>query len=415
MTEHPFHIAELITAYLQNALTSQQRRELDKWLQLDANKKFLAEFTDIDNFGDSLAQFAAVNTETTWNKTISRLDDLKNIKQPERTVVSKFKLYNYKWIAGAAAVAAICLGIYFFNPFASHISQKSSLSRNLVINDVAPGIQGATLTLANGKKIELTGNKSGVVATASSITYQDGTLIDSSIHEILNPADMLLASTANGRTYIFTLPDGTRVWLNAASSIKFPSVFTGRQRKVEISGEAYLEVFKDKGHPFVVVSRDQELEVLGTHFNLRSYLSEQGTITTLLEGSVRLAPSSLSNSNASTGDTTKPLGIVLKPNEQSVLKKGRIKVQPANTEMETAWIKNDFYFRGETLENVLRDVARWYDVKINYTNDEIKSIPLIGQISRNRPLSAVLERIASAGRTRFKIQGKQVTVMPDTD
>jgi ferric-dicitrate binding protein FerR (iron transport regulator) len=104
---------------------------------------------------------------------------------------------------------------------------------------------------------------------------------------------------------------------------------------------------------------------------------------------------------------------VLKPNEQAISKAGTFKVQAANIGIETAWVKNDFYFRGETLENVLRDVARWYDVTISYSNEALKTTPLIGQISRTKPLSAVLERIASAGGTRFKIEGKQVTVMPD--
>lgn len=403
MTENPFHIAELITAHLQGTLSDQQRFELDQWLQLPANRKFLEEFTDLDNFGDRVEQFAAANAETTWDKTLIRLKENSQITPcANEKAVSEFKLYNYQWVARAAAIAVICLGIYFFNPFTNHSTKPSGESRNLVINDVAPGTQGATLTLAKGKKIELTGNKNAVIANASKIIYDDGTLVDSST--VYPNADVMLRlETANGKTYSIILPDGTKVRLNAASSITFPSSFTGKRREVKITGEAYLEVFKDHAHPFVVVSRDQQLEVLGTHFNIRSYPEEQGTKTTLLEGSVKLNPLS-PNANS---------GVVLKPNEQSITEAGTIKVQPANIGTETAWIKNDFYFRGETLEKVLRDVARWYNVKISYSNEGVKSIPLIGQISRTRPLSAVLERIASAGNTRFKIEGKQVTVMPD--
>lgn len=410
MATDPFLIAELITAYLQDSLSAEQRAALDTWLELDANKQFLENLSEKDNFREKLAQFAGINAESTWNKTLIRLGEAAPI---ETAPANTFSLFNYKWAAGVAALLALCFSVYLFSPFSDR-NANGEKTRILVVNDVAPGTNGATLTLANGKTVVLSGNKSGILTNTGKIVYDDGTPVDTLLQQgakMQSPVNMLLASTANGKTYVFTLPDGTKVWLNAASSIRFPSAFAGKWRKVEITGEAYLEVFKDKAHPFVVISKDQQLEVLGTHFNIRSYNEETSTKTTLLEGSVKIAPASGAASQA--GPVRLSEEVVLKPNEQSVLRQGSIKVQAADTEMETAWIKNDFYFRGEPLENVVRDVARWYDVKIAYTDEKIKSIPLIGQISRTRPLSAVLERIASAGSIRFKIEGKQVTVMPD--
>ncbi len=410
MATDPFHIAELITAYLQGTLSADQRAELDTWLKLDANKQFFEELSEKNNFRERLTQFAGVNAESTWNKT---LIGLMKSKQNKTAPASTFSLFNYKWAAGAAALLALCLSVYLFSPFSDR-NANDDKTRIVVVNDVAPGTKGATLTLANGKTIGLSGNKGGILTNTGNIVYDDGTPVDTSLQQgtkMPSPVNMLLAATANGKTYVFTLPDGTKVWLNAASSIRFPAAFAGERRKVEITGEAYLEVFKDKAHPFVVVSKDQQVVVLGTHFNIRSYPEESSTKTTLLEGSVKITTAS--DTLAQAVSVKLPEEIILKPNQQSVLRQGNIKVQPANTEMETAWIKNDFYFRGESLESVVRDVARWYDVKITYTDEKIKSIPLIGQISRTRPLSAVLERIASAGRIRFKIEGKQVTVMPD--
>lgn len=410
MATNPFIIAELITAYLQDTLSAEQRAELDTWLKLEANKQFLENLSEKDNFRERLTQFAGINAESTWNKT---LIGLKKAKQSKNAPASTFSLFNYKWAAGAAALLALCFSIYLFSPFSDR-NANDGKRRIVVVSDVAPGTKGATLTLANGKIVVLSGNKSGILTNTANIVYDDGTPVDTTLQQgtkVQSPINMLLASTANGKTYVFTLPDGTKVWLNAASSIRFPSAFAGERRKVEITGEAYLEVFKDKAHPFVIVSKDQQLEVLGTHFNLRSYPEESSTKTTLLEGSVKITTASGASSQAISVGL--PEEVILKPNEQSVLRQGNIKVQPANIEIETAWINNDFYFRGESLESVVRDVARWYDVKITYTDEKIKSIPLIGQISRNRPLSAVLERIASAGSIRFKIEGKQVTVMPD--
>ncbi|WP_316825906.1 FecR family protein [Pedobacter miscanthi] len=415
MAENPFHIAELITAYLQDSLSAEQRTALDKWLEVDANRLFLTGFSKKDELRDKLSRFGNIDADATWKKTLTGLAKLNSSPTEKETKVPVvINIINYKWIAGLAAVLIVSIGIYFFNSL--HNSSPSSGSVNLIVNDIAPGRKGATLTMADGRTIELDGKKSEVITSNSEIIYSDGTAIKTTQQDKnQNPSNgtqMLTASTANGRSYIFTLPDGTRVWLNAASTIKFPMHFTGNSRTVEISGEAYLEVYKDRDHPFVVRSKDQQLEVLGTHFNIRSYAEESRTKTTLLEGSVKIAPLSGQFSSHSTSSPGSQTAVVLKPNEQSVLKQGKINIFPADTDMETAWIRNDFQFRGETMENVLKDVARWYDVKIIYQSNDERSTPLIGQISRDRPLSAVLERIASASHSRFKIEGKLVTVMP---
>lgn len=305
----------------------------------------------------------------------------------------------------AAAVAAVILGFGLF--YHNMRETKHELLQGVAFTkDIPAGRNGATLTLGNGKKIYITDATTGKLADASGVTITK-TASGMILYKVNARQDGVVEyntlSTANGEHTTIILPDNSKVLLNAASTIKYPSTFSKlKNRRVELFGEAYFEVSKDKEHPFIVASAGQEIKVLGTHFNINGYGDEAVIRTTLLEGSIEISSSRGSRNPQ-----------VLKPGQLALNSGGQLKIETANTELETAWIKNDFYFRGRQLESVMQDLARWYDVKINYTNEEAKSIPLIGQISRMRSLSAVLERIAAAGHVRFKINGKQVTVLPE--
>lgn len=281
----------------------------------------------------------------------------------------------------------------------------------LASNDIYPGSNKALLTLADGKVIALDKAKNGVVVSGDLLTYNDGTQVEFNTSINKDKAgrsfkkQMLMASTPRGGIYNITLSDGTRIWLNAGSTLKFPSNFdTETKRLVELSGEAYFEVakvtVKEKGTkiPFIVSSRGQEVEVLGTHFNVNAYKDEPATKTTLLEGSVRVL--NLSSNVAER----------LIPGQQSVLSSNSIKIKNADIDMETAWKNGEFLFKGENLQEVMRSIARWYDVEVIYESLP-KDVHFGGMVSRSKNLSAVLNMLESTGEVKFKVEGRRVTVI----
>jgi len=370
----------------------------------------------------------------------------------------------WPWVAAAAAILLVAgAGIFFFNSDRGILKQVQD---DVAVNDVAPGKNTATLRLANGKTISLSDAKTGVVVGASGLKYNDNTAVISKAERVLLnstgkgslPTDrddgkvaMTSVATPRGGQYQITLPDGTKVWLNAASNLSFPSTFQGLgNRKVELSGEAYFEVAKDKKHPFIVLTEKQEVEVLGTHFNINSYADETSTKTTLLEGSVRVSLGSrhlddrrdLLNSTGkglnSKDKRSLPYGrddgksrddgasrddgksrdggvsgsvVILKPGEQArVTTNNRIRVTDADLAEVTAWKNGDFLFRTEDFKTIMRKVARWYNVDIVFDASAPTNLSLGGVVSRTKNISAVLKIMEATGDVHFKIEGRRITV-----
>ena len=281
-------------------------------------------------------------------------------------------------------------------------STKPVQTTQLAKNDVAPGKVSATLTLSNGQQIRLSSVNTGVVAkqAGSSISKTvDGKIVyhaQNDNNAELNGINTL--TTARGETIQVDLPDGSKVWLNDASSLKYPTTFaSASERKVELTGEAYFEVAKDKTHPFRVVTSQQTVTVLGTHFNINSYTDEPAVKTTLLEGSVKVA---------ATGGAT----VRIKPGEQAILKQNDLKVSQADIESAIAWKNGDFIFKGEGLETAMLRVARWYNVDVVYDASAPKTLELGGWVSRSRNISAVLKMMATTGEVHFKVEGRRVLV-----
>ncbi|MNK13737.1 fec operon regulator FecR [compost metagenome] len=292
-------------------------------------------------------------------------------------------------LAAAIAIAMVLFGGgLFYYSSQQHIAEYGNAS--------VAGRNGATLTLADGKKIRLTDAANGELAKEAGISISktaDGQLVYE-VKEITGKTDQVnVLSTAKGETYQVILPDGSKVWLNAATTLKFPVSFSAtKERKVELMGEAYFEVAKDRQHPFIVGSKGQRVEVLGTHFNISCYEDEDATKTTLLEGSVR------------TNDT------LLKPGQQSILRGAELKVVPVDIELAMDWKNGDFIFKGEDFKTTMRKIARWYDVDIVYDADLKENIELGGWVSRQSKLSEVLRRIELAGNVHFKVDGRRVLV-----
>ncbi|MBS1566212.1 MAG: FecR domain-containing protein [Bacteroidetes bacterium] len=320
-------------------------------------------------------------------------------------------LRRFLFRAVAAAIIIILLGFSAFYIFSRHPAATPQVAGlpPLYKNDLPPGSDKATLTLADGSTITLDSAASGKLAqqgNTSIIRSGSGQLSYSSVTG--KPAGLLYNSltTPRGGQYRLVLPDGSKVWLNAASSLRFPTSFGGGERRVELSGEAYFEVAplaRKNGSgkvPFIVHSQSgDEVEVLGTHFNVNGYNDEEAVKTTLLEGSVRLH----------SRDGHKAM---LVPGQQGAIAAGNdIKVADAvNTEEVVAWTNNRFSFNSADIKTIMRQLARWYDVDVVYNK------PVQGRFNaempRNTNASDVLRALELTGKVKFAIDGRKIIVMP---
>lgn len=307
------------------------------------------------------------------------------------------------WSVAAAAILLIAsFGLYKFYTITDEpvqIAQKKLPSK--YTNDVAAGTNGAILKLADGSIVVLDSIPNGTVSTQGSMNLvKDGSTLNyvQTNNTIANTAGFNTIETPNGRQFSLMLGDGTKVWLNAASSIHFPVNFSGDERKVEITGEAYFEVAKNKHKPFKVSANGSEVEVLGTHFNVNSYADENTLNTTLLEGSVKV---SHAGNNA-----------LLTPGQQAQVNlKGSIsKINHVNITEVVAWKNNAFSFNNTDLKKLMRQLSRWYDVEIVYKNESADPVRFNGEISRSVTLSNVLKMLELTGEVSFSIEGKRIIV-----
>jgi len=315
-------------------------------------------------------------------------------------------VYNKSWwikYAAAAIILVSCsVGLYFIQKQNKPVSQQNNAAQL-----IHPGGNKAMLTLSNGTKIVLDDAHNGKIASQSniSITKTNNNQIVYAVAPGSSEAgDEQLAyqlqntiSTPNGGQYALVLPDGTRVMLNAASSLTYPAAFQGKERVVQLDGEAYFEVAKNKDMPFKVKSGAQTVEVLGTHFNINAYDDEASIKTTLLEGSVRVS----SGTNA----------VTIVPGQQAGTKRtetGEISKYTVDVDKETAWKDGLFSFQNDDLKSIMRQVARWYDVKVVYASN-LPNEKFIGEISRTSNLSDVF-KILELNNVHFAVEGKTVTV-----
>jgi len=319
-----------------------------------------------------------------------------------KDIKRKTRVFSIKRIAVAASILGIIILSTFLLLTINRSGQvtKAETSDHKFKDDVAPGGNKATLTLADGSMIVLDDAKNGTLTQqgASKVIKLDGKVLYDPASERTKKVVYNTIATPKGGQYQLELPDGSLVWLNASSSIHFPTSFTEKERKVEITGEAYFEVAKDASKPFIVAVNSSEVQVLGTHFNVNAYNDEEEVRTTLLEGSVKFVD----------GNNTS----LLQPGQQSQLtKNGSVKVV-SNVDVDEvmAWKNGLFSFENAGIETIMRQLSRWYDVGIEYKGktDDI----FVAEMSRNIKLSDALKALELTGRVKFEIDGKKIVVMP---
>lgn len=379
-------ISDLIFRSHAKQLHEWEQAELDNWLQTDANiKKIFEDQDDLKQVKQELNIMNAFDADLSLNTFHKR----------HRQVIS-VELWPRIALA-AAAIAAIVFGVWFFS-----VSRHSDTGHHLTLankDDVAPGKNRATLILADGKSITLSDAKTGIVINNAKLTYNDGTALGASGNGQLDPVtgQVQTIATPPGGTYQITLSDGTKVWLNAASSLTYTATLKeGGERRVKLIGEGYFEVTKDKKHPFVVSSKGQDVRVLGTRFNINSYTDEPFIATTLIEGSVKVKSGKQQH--------------VIVPGEQLVNNGSDFKVTKVNTADILDWKEGEFNLEGLPFRMAMRKIARWYSVEVIYNPSVPDDILSGGWISRDVKLSTILRGIELSKQASFKLRGRKLYV-----
>ncbi|AOM78403.1 FecR family protein [Pedobacter steynii] len=387
-------ISELLTRYYNHQCTPEEEARVNEWFA---------------EHGSAETSFERMDAEAQqiWVNALFTDITAANAAKGQKPLVLKKRLWP-RIAAAAAILIGIGIGLYTLG----HQSEKDRVIS--YANTIRPAKQATTLKLADGKVISLDAAKAGIVINIAALTYSDGTAVAPDLAPGksggTNAGDdtqigNLTVSTPVGRQYQLVMPDGTKVWLNAASSLSFPSSFPAKgQRIVKLSGEAYFEVAKDKSRPFIVQNNTQKVEVLGTHFNINSNYT--AIRTTLLEGSVMVYP--LSSVNGADGLQLTETGVLLKPGEQAVQKSGRIEVLSADMDQAIAWKEGWFYFKSASLPEVLNEAAKWYDLKITYESS-IPADRFTGKVSRTASLGMFI-KVLQLSDVKFKLEGRKMTI-----
>jgi len=377
----------LVKKYLEGKANSDEKKIIENYLESYQNKNVTWDSTLMGE-KDSIAEELYLHI-------------LKEIDVRER----KVRTLKFWRLSSAAAVFLILFsGLYIFYNRAGSVTNYASRYKS----DIAPGRQKATLTLQDGSVLTLDTMHEGTVKEDHGvrITSKNGTLV----YEVLNNNSPTIAynviQTPRGGKFIVLLPDGTKVWLNSETVFRYPTAFRSNKREVTLSGEAYFEVAKQvqKSNPsnripFIVKTGSQEVEVLGTHFNINSYQDEPVIKTSLLEGSVRITHH---------GST-----LLLKPNEQAMFDNSATSAMKLLKNIDSggvvAWKNDVFRFQDTGLNEIMRQLSRWYDVNIVYEGDP-PSDEFTGYISRNVNISSVLQMLEQGGGVEFRIEGRNVII-----
>lgn len=382
----------LISKAIRGKLTAEEEQRLQAWLnEKDGNRQL---------YNKLLEEAADPATATQWLDG-DRDEVLQRIKRHRRTghKTEPGRVGRYRKLGIAVAAAAILAAVSVLYPrVAKPPLPAHELKQAAHTPDLHPGGNVATLTLGNGSVIALNKQANGTLASQGNTTIlkpDSGSLV----YNAQGNSQKILynrITTPRGGRYKVTLPDGSRVWLNAGSSLRFPTAFRGGERKVTLTGEAYFDIISYPDQPFIVETDNIQITELGTQFNIMAYDDEPAVKTTLIDGAVKVGKGAVS--------------VILRPGEQAqagINIKG-IQVKSVDTAEAVAWKNGLFLFHGTELKEVLRQLTRWYDIDIVYNGKD--NVHLNGMISRRASLSAVLDLLKTASNLTFKKEGNTITV-----
>lgn len=389
----PEDIAVLIEKYLNGAISAEERLQLDQWY---------SSFAD-----DEAALPVSSEDEKDISERLQRriFNTIAHYRNHTRRLF--FRGWQLPVIAASVILILVSIAAYYYI-FPGKLPKASLAQKDPVPAEagIVPGGNRALLTLADGSTIVLDSASNGMLSRQGNVKVLklDNGLLSYTGQGMKksenNETVFNTISTPRGGQYQVTLSDGTKVWLNAASSVSFPVAFTAAERNVSVTGEAYFEVARDRHSPFKVRINNSEIEVLGTHFNVNAYEDEATVKTTLLEGKIK--------------QTTKNGAFqkILLPGQQSdIYKNGEMSVSTdVDTGEAVAWMQGNFQFRSADLHAILRQVSRWYDVDIEYKGNV--DLHFTGQLPRSENASTLFENLALTGEVHFRIEGRKVIVSP---
>ena len=373
LTNKHFRIAEIMAAFFTGSQTEQDERDFEEWTkESDRHRAFVDRLLNPEEYEENRRALDKFQVEEAWSKMDKKIGDTKVRKLP-----------SWKWGVRYAAVVLVLLsaGVYYW------WNSEEVREEVPVLYQIAAGTTGARLTLGDGSVVDVLKDRAVELKEVDGTKIvTDSISIDYSTQETVDTAEVMnTVQTLTGMEYMLTLSDGTRVFLNAETKLKFPTKFRKEERVVVLEGEAYFEVRKDATHPFIVKANDVDVKVLGTSFNLRSYSDENSIATTLVSGKVAVYA----------GENSEEIV----PGEQAVYMKetGKMEVKPIDVTLYTAWHTGKFIFRNETLEEMMSYLARWYGVKYRIIDEGAKKLQIGARLDRYNDMNPIIEMLKKTG------------------
>ena len=385
-------IEEYIADYMAGTLSREEAAELHRLLQEDPEAgRFFRDAREAESLLRALKLGESVQVPLAYARYVEAAGHRRRMRRLRR------------WTIGVAAAAAVLAGVLWITPLVNPPAPAVVATVEQPV--IAPGELKATLRTENGQTLEITS------ASASRLVAPDGTIIENDSLEGLRFDRSRVEEAVSWQTldvpvggeYRFALPDGTRVWVNSASSVRFPNRFAGERREIYMTGEIYMEVAHDAARPFIVHTDDKSVRVLGTKFNLMAYPGDREVVTTLVEGSVEFC------------DRTKC--VRLQPGEQAILDEatGAIETREVNTALYTSWASGMFEYENMPLEDIARQLTRWYDVQFVFDDPVFRAHAFTGVVKRTQTLDKVLSLIEKTTNVSFEITGRTVHVKRTED
>jgi len=394
--KYSFEVAELIFRLIRNEITAEEQEILDKWLaEKPENYDLLKKITDEETIKSKIATYQSFDKQKAWNTISTKTSALHH---QQRVVVLRVLKY------AAAILLPLIIGGYF-------LFQSTNKNKLADFSQIKTGTQKACLILETGQTINLgsktrnkivSGSASSIIDTNNTLSYEKKPDMAFEKKEIFNTLQ-----TPLGGEYTLILADGSKIWLNAGSEIRYPTSFNDSIRKIYLKGEAYFEVAHNKNQPFIVVTNSIEITVLGTSFDVMAYQNEGNVKTTLVNGSVKIGTIA--------GSNEKRKEVHLQPGQQAVLDKpsNGFEVKNVDTEIYTAWKQGKFVFTNETLDEIMRKLQRWYAFDIRYDEEDLKHYHFSGTLNRYENISNILKMIAMTTQIKFEAIDNMITVKKD--